>query len=88
MARGDGGQGMQQDTEGLRSEWLRTQAGVPPAAGTNRLMITHVPNLVGAFGDAARGISDGESLIVRPESGKAVVVASVKIDEWAAFVSD
>jgi len=79
---GEGGQGMQEDTEGLRSAWLRANAAEPPRAGTNRLMITHFPNLVGAFGDAAAGVADGEGLIIRPERGNAVVVGRVKIEEW------
>lgn len=83
---GDGGQGMRRDSEGTRSTWLRLNAAVPPPAGTNRLMITHLPNLVGAFHDAAAGMGDGESLIVKPEGGKAIVVARVKIGQWPVLV--
>jgi prolyl oligopeptidase len=80
---GDGGQNMRADTEGRRSAWLREKAAEPPPAGTNRLLITHVPNLAGAFGDAAAGMTDGESLIVKPERGKGEVVARVKIADWS-----
>ncbi len=80
---GDGGQNMRADTEGRRSAWLRAKAAEPPPAGTNRLIITHFPNLVGAFADAAAGAGDGESLIVKPGDGGAVVAARVKIGDWA-----
>jgi phosphohistidine phosphatase SixA len=79
---GDGGQNMRADTEGRRSAWLRAKAADPPAAGTNRLIITHFPNLIGAFPDAAAGTGDGESLIVKPGNGRAVVAARVKIGDW------
>jgi phosphohistidine phosphatase SixA len=83
---GDGGESMRADTEGRRSAWLREQSAEPPAARTNRLIITHVPNLVGAFGDAADGMADGESLIVEPEGGEARIVARVKIADWDNFL--
>jgi phosphohistidine phosphatase SixA len=83
---GDGGESMRADTEGRRSAWLREKSAEPPAARTNRLIITHVPNLVGAFGDAADGMADGESLIVEPEGGEARIVARVKIADWDNFL--
>lgn len=83
---GDGGQGMREDTEGVRSGWLRAKAGEPVPGRGNRLMITHMPNLRGAFGAAAADMTDGESLIVRPEDGKAVVVARVTIERWSSLV--
>jgi phosphohistidine phosphatase SixA len=83
---GDGGQNMLADTEGRRSAWLRGKAAEPPPAGTNRLMITHVPNLVGAFAEAAADMSDGESLIIKPGDDKAVVEARVKIADWPSLV--
>src|SRR5690606_12228123 len=79
---GDGGAGMAPDTEGRRSEWLRNTAAQPPQAGTNTLLVTHLPNLTGAFGDAARGMTDGEALILMPQDGRATVVTRIKIDEW------
>ena len=85
---GDGGQGMREDTEGTRSAWLRAKAAEPVPARTNRLMITHVPNLNGAFGEAADGMTDGESLIVKPDGGHAVVIARVKIDQWSSLAAD
>ena len=84
---GEGGQGMQEDTEGVRSAWLRAKAGERPRDGTNRLMITHFPNLVGAFGDAAADIADGESLIIEPDGGNAVVIGRVRIEQWPELLA-
>ena len=84
---GDGGQGMQQHDAGIeRSAWLRAAAARPPPAGTNRLMITHSPNLRGAFADAAADMADGESLVIRPERGDAKIIAHVKIEEWPTLL--
>jgi phosphohistidine phosphatase SixA len=85
---GDGGRGMREDTEGVRSAWLRAQAAEPVLDRGNRLMITHVPNLLGAFGDAAADMDDGESLIIKPTDGAAMVIARVKIEEWSLLASD
>jgi phosphohistidine phosphatase SixA len=85
---GDGGNNMQPDAEGKRSAWLRAKAVEPPPEGTNVLLITHSPNLRGAFGDAAAQMADGETLIVRPEGGRAVVVGRVGIDDWPSLATD
>jgi hypothetical protein len=85
---GDGGQGMRRDTEGVRSAWLRAKAAEAPPVGTNRLMITHTPNLIGAFPEAAQNMADGESLIIEPAQGNARVIARVKIEQWPLLVSD
>ena len=82
---GDGGRGMQPDAEGARSAWLRAKAAEAAPGGTNRLIVTHVPNLVGAFEATAADMSDGESLIVRPDGGRAVIVGRVEIDEWPSL---
>lgn len=85
---GDGGRGMRRDTEGVRSAWLRDKAAEAPPPGTNRLMITHTPNLIGAFGDAAADMGDGESLIIQPEGGTARIIGHVKIGQWPLLAAD
>jgi phosphohistidine phosphatase SixA len=87
-ALGDGGNNMQPDAEGKRSAWLRAKATEPPAQSTNTLMITHLPNLRGAFGDAAADLADGETLILRPNEGSVAVVGRVRIDEWSSLSTD
>jgi hypothetical protein len=68
--------------ETLRAAWLRAKAATPPPIG-NTVMVTHAPNVTGAFGDSAIGMGDGETLVVRPDAmGSAAVVARVGIEDW------
>jgi phosphohistidine phosphatase SixA len=84
---GDGGQSMQRITE-APAEWLRKSAGQPPRAGTDTLMVTHMPNIAAAFGQAANGAADGETLVFRPDGkGGVELVARVKFEEWPALAS-
>jgi phosphohistidine phosphatase SixA len=85
---GDGGTNMQPDAEGKRSAWLRTKAADLVPAATNVLLVTHLPNLRGAFGDAAADMADGETLIVHNDQGRLVVVGRVRIDEWSSLPAD
>jgi phosphohistidine phosphatase SixA len=79
----DGGQSMQANADDARSAWLRKKVSEAPPAGKNTLMVTHTPNLTGAFGQVAKGIAAGEALIFHP-SGKAEpdLVGRIKIQEW------
>jgi len=78
---GDNGQSMQGGTE-AQAVWLRQKVTQFPA-GANMLVITHLPNLTGAFPQLAAGMADGEALIFAPDGkGGAKVVARVKIDDW------
>jgi phosphohistidine phosphatase SixA len=79
---GDGGRDMQPDTRGDYSERLRMRASEPTAEGTNRIMITHSPNLAGAFESEAEGMMDGEALVISPHAGEPVVVARIAIEGW------
>ena len=80
---GDSGQSMQSDSTGTRAEWLRLQAGVRPAAGTNTIIVTHFPNITEAFPQSSDQLADGEALIFRPDGhGAAALVARVKIEQW------
>jgi hypothetical protein len=54
----------------------------------NILMITHLPNLVGAFGDAAADMADGETLILQPDAEHARVVGRIRIEEWPSDRGD
>jgi phosphohistidine phosphatase SixA len=67
------------------ADWLRGKAAEAPAAGTNRLMITHAPNIQSAFGDAAASMMDGETLVVRAENGEARVVGRLTVRDWAVL---
>jgi len=81
---GDNGQSMQGGTD-AQATWLRRQVTRFPV-GTNTLIVTHLPNLTGAFPDLAAGMADGEALIFsRDSNGAAHCVARVKIEEWSAM---
>lgn len=84
---GDGGHDMRADDEGRRSDWLRERAA-RPQAGTNVLLVTHLPNLVGAFGDAAADLADGEALVIDPSGGTPTVIGRVPIEAWPGLVDE
>jgi phosphohistidine phosphatase SixA len=74
---------MQAGADGRQSDWLRHEVGVSPPAHSNTLIVTHAPNIIGAFGEQATGLADGETLIFRPDGrGGASLVARVKIEDW------
>jgi phosphohistidine phosphatase SixA len=84
---GDGGQSMQRITE-APAEWLRKRVGEPPRGGTDTVMVTHMPNIVAAFGQAASGAADGETFVFHPDGkGGAELVARVKVEQWPPLVS-
>ena len=81
---GDNGQSMQDGTP-AQAAWLQKQVARFPTA-TNTIVVTHLPNIVGAFPQLASGLADGEALIFGPDGkGQAILVARVKIEEWPAI---
>jgi phosphohistidine phosphatase SixA len=81
---GDNGQSMQGGTA-AQAEWLQKRVAHLPT-GTNTIVVTHVPNITGAFPQLVSGLADGEALIFGPDAkGKAILVTRVKIDEWPAM---
>ena len=79
---GDNGQGMQQVVPAAQTAWLQKRVTQAPV-GTNAIVVTHLPNLTGAFPQSASGLADGEALVFAPDGkGSAAVVARVKIDQW------
>jgi phosphohistidine phosphatase SixA len=84
---GDGGQSMQADEGGGRASWLKAKIAVLPGPHENTLIVTHFPNIIEAFPDAA-GLADGEALIFRPDGhGGAALVARVKIGDWSRLAT-
>jgi hypothetical protein len=78
---GDNGQSMQGGTE-AQATWLQKKVTQFPA-GTNTLLITHLPNISGAFPQLGPAPADGEALVFGPDGkGGATVVARIKIDDW------
>jgi phosphohistidine phosphatase SixA len=83
---GDNGQSMQGGTV-AQAVWLQKQVAHFPT-GTNTIVVTHLPNVTGAFPQLASGLEDGEALIFGPDGkGQAILVARVKIEEWPAIRS-
>ncbi|HEY3824288.1 MAG TPA: histidine phosphatase family protein [Bryobacteraceae bacterium] len=81
---GDNGQSMSGGTE-AQAAWLRKAVTQFPS-GTNTLLVTHLPNLTGAFPQLAAGMADGEALIFGPDGkGGEQVVARIKIEDWPAM---
>jgi hypothetical protein len=79
----EGKQGMTADADKARSAWLIHTAASTPRAGTNTVLITHTPNLTAAFGDKAKDIKAGETMVFQPDGkGGTSLVARVPIDEW------
>jgi phosphohistidine phosphatase SixA len=78
---GDNGQSMQGGTE-AQAAWLQKEVTRFPS-GNNKMLVTHLPNLTGAFPKDAAGMEDGEALIFAPDGkGGAKVIARVKIEDW------
>ncbi len=81
---GDGGRSMQAGSE-AQAAWLQKKVTQFPA-GTNTVIVTHLPNLTAAFPKLAAGMEDGEALIFGPDGkGGAALVARVKIQDWPAL---
>jgi phosphohistidine phosphatase SixA len=83
---GDNGQSMQGGTA-AQAAWLQQQVTRFPA-GTNTILVTHFPNITGAFPQWSSGLADGEALIIGPDGkgpegkGGAKLVTRIKIEEW------
>jgi phosphohistidine phosphatase SixA len=81
---GDNGQSMQGGTE-AQAAWLRKKVAQFPK-GTNTVLVTHLPNLRGAFPQLIDSVEDGEALVFGPDGkGGATIVGRVKIEEWPAM---
>lgn len=77
---GDGGQSMQA-APGASAAWLQKKVAEFPA-GSNTLLVTHMPNISAAF-PSLTDVADGEALVFGPDGkGGATVVARITIDAW------
>jgi phosphohistidine phosphatase SixA len=66
------------------SAWLRAKTGQPPQAGTNVLIVTHMPNVLDSFGGTISAIAPGEVLVFRPQgTGVVEVLARIRIEHWS-----
>jgi phosphohistidine phosphatase SixA len=84
---GDGERSMQAIAKG-QTIWLQAKAAERPRAGTNTIIVTQNPNIVGVFGQNASGLAEGEALVLRPTgTGDDEIVGRVKIQEWPSLAS-
>ncbi|HYM35314.1 MAG TPA: histidine phosphatase family protein [Steroidobacteraceae bacterium] len=65
-----------------KAVWLRNKVAEPPRAKANTLLVTHSPNINGAFTDLTPGVAQGEMLVFRVEKGKAKLIARIKPSDW------
>jgi phosphohistidine phosphatase SixA len=84
---GDGSSGYEISSIEDGATFLRARAAESPRTGTNTLIVTHLPNLANAFGNAASNVAEGEAIIFRPDGKTATEVARIKIDEWPRLSS-
>jgi phosphohistidine phosphatase SixA len=73
---GDNGQSMQGGTE-AQAAWLKKAVTQFPP-GKNTLLVTHLPNIRGAFPQVTPAPEDGEALVFGPHG----IAARIKIEEW------
>ena len=84
---GDGERSMQAITNG-QTVWLQAKVAERPRVGTNTIIVTPFPNIVGAFGQNASGLAEGEALILRlTGTGEDEIVGRVKIQDWPSLAS-
>jgi len=76
---GDNGQSMQGGTE-AQAAWLRKAVTQFPSR-KDTLLITHLPNIRGAFPRLTPAPADGEALVFGPSG----IVARIRIEEWTGF---
>jgi phosphohistidine phosphatase SixA len=78
---GDNGTSMQLTKES-QAAWLQKQV-TEFSSGSNTIIITHQPNIAGAFPQWSDNLSEGEALILGSDGkGGARLIARVKIEEW------
>lgn len=77
---GDGGQSMQAAND-AQAAWLKERAA-RATAGTNVVIVTHMPNLSRAFPDWG-AVAAGEAIVLKPDGkGSAAIVGRITIGDW------
>ncbi len=65
-----------------RAAAFRALCGKVLPAGGNRLIVSHKPNIVEAFGKDWFDVQEGEASIFRIEAGQCTIIARIRADEW------
>jgi len=66
-----------------RAAALKAMLSTAPRAGTDTLIVTHLPNILAALGQDWANIAEGEAGIFRPTNGGYELVARVQMADWA-----
>jgi phosphohistidine phosphatase SixA len=78
---GDGSQGYEFSSFEDSARFMRVRAAEIPKAGTNTLIVTHLPNIEQAFGETF-SVDEGEAVVLKPDGVAGTPVGRIKIDEW------
>src|SRR5262245_43747333 len=78
---GDGSQGYEFSSFEDSARFMRVRAAEIPKAGTNPLIVTHLPNIEQAFGETF-SVDEGEAVVLKPDGMTGTPVGRIKIDEW------
>ena len=66
---------------------LRDQVVRPPEAGTNILIVSHLPTIIGDLGDCVTHVSHGELLVFRPDGSNRVrLFTRVGLERWPSLL--
>jgi len=88
-ALAEGAQGMASGAEAARTRWLERAVDRSPARGRNTLIVTHTPNIAGAFGAAAAHIAPAEMLVFKPvRRGRAHLLGRLTVADWKALAGE
>jgi phosphohistidine phosphatase SixA len=65
------------------STWLRTTVTQQPRPGTNTVIVTHLPNILGSLGDRVSDATPGEMLVFRPDSSaQPKLLSRIRPEHW------
>ena len=80
----EGGLVVSPNENSRRAAALRKLVGVPPAAGTNVVIVSHKPNIMDAFGKDWFDVREGEASVFRPDgNGGHRLIVRVQASEWS-----
>lgn len=83
---GDGSEGYEYSSFEDSGRFIRSRITEVPRAGTNALIVTHVPNMEAAFGDKF-AIDEGQVVIVKPDGSMGTPVGTIKVNEWPGLAA-
>jgi hypothetical protein len=80
---GDAGHSMSRQAVAGWSQWLRRMVARQPPSGSNRLIVTQMPNIRAAYGRPAAALRAGGAMIFQPDGrGDAHMLAVMQIGDW------